>query len=149
MTKKALKQITHTNTFSLFPPPYVVSPREDNTWAPILLRIQHDITQSLSSTAKPAVAGRQLSLPIYHGSTKPSSTLASTHISNRPRFSQSRCMVSQPVLLERVPIPPSICSPGPRRQQTVQPCNDDLGFVPPQKEKKLKSSTLASFSIYN
>lgn len=126
MTKKALKQITHANTFSLSPP---VAPSQcyitqggQHLGSNLAANTASDITENLSSTAKPAVAGRLLSLPIYHGSTMPSSTLASTHISKCPYFSQSRCTVSQPVLLERVPIPPSICSPGLRRQQTVQPC---------------------------
>lgn len=96
------------------------------------------------STARPAVTGRPLTLPILHGGTTPRSTWTSTHISEPPRFSQSRCTISQPVLLERVPVPPSICLPGLRRQQTVQPCNDDLGFMPPPKKQP---STSASFFL--
>lgn len=137
----------HTTIFSLFPPPSVISHRGDDTWAQILLQMQNLTSLRACLQQRSLLLQESCFLShSYHGSAMPSPTLPSTHISNRPHFSQSRCTVSQPVLVERVPLPPSICSPGLHRQQTVQPCNDDLGFVPPQ-DKKIPPLQLVLVSI--
>lgn len=119
-----------------YPPSSAVALREGNIWAQRSLWTQH-LTPRRAWLHQRSLLLRQgclLSQP-----TVEAPRLAPHEHPHRFQtvlFSQSRCTVSQAVPLERGPTPPSICSPGLRRQQIVQPCNEDLGCLHKKKPTK-------------